>query len=61
MEYYWYKKPASSAPRAVAGGIKAQNKRGAFGQKWWGKQWITTVKEPEVLEILVLGDGLVSI
>jgi uncharacterized Zn finger protein len=55
MEYYWYKKPASSAPRAVAGGIKAQNKRGAFGQKWWGKQWITTLESFDIGERVTRG------
>jgi uncharacterized Zn finger protein len=26
--------------RAVSGGIKAQSKRGAFGERWWAKRWI---------------------
>ena len=29
-----------STPRAVAGGIKAQSKTGAFGTTWWAKKWI---------------------
>ncbi|QDU24214.1 SWIM zinc finger family protein [Urbifossiella limnaea] len=29
-----------SKPRAVAGGIKAQSKAGAFGTTWWAKKWI---------------------
>lgn len=29
-----------STPRAVAGGIKAQSKAGAFGTTWWAKKWI---------------------
>jgi len=32
--------PPASKPRPVAGGIKAQSKRGAFGERWWAKQWI---------------------
>jgi uncharacterized Zn finger protein len=32
--------PAPSKPRAVSGGIKAQSKRGPFGQRWWAKRWI---------------------
>ncbi len=48
MAYYWYKRPASSAPKAVTGGIKAQNKRGAFGMTWWGKEWITTLENFDI-------------
>ncbi len=33
-----------SRPRAVKGGIKAQSKRGKFGQTWWGSQWIDTLE-----------------
>jgi uncharacterized Zn finger protein len=29
-----------SKPKAVAGGIKAQSKAGAFGKSWWAKRWI---------------------
>ena len=55
MEYYWYKRATSSAPKAVTGGIKAQNKRGAFGQTWWGKQWITTLENFAIGERIVRG------
>lgn len=27
-------------PRLPADGIKAKNKRGEFGESWWGKRWI---------------------
>jgi uncharacterized Zn finger protein len=38
----WYRKPK---PRIkVRGGIKAQSKRGAFGQSWWAKRWIATLE-----------------
>ena len=55
MAYYWYKKATSSTPKAVTGGIKAQNKRGAFGQTWWGKEWITTLESFEIGERITRG------
>lgn len=55
MEYYWYKRPTSSAPKSVTGGIKAQNKKGAFGQTWWGKQWITTLEHFNIGERITRG------
>jgi len=56
MVLYWYKRPAtSSAPKAVTGGIKAQNKRGAFGTTWWGKQWITTLEHFNIGERITRG------
>lgn len=33
-----------SRPRSVKGGIKAQSKRGPFGQTWWGRRWIDTLE-----------------
>src|SRR5262245_21123024 len=48
-EYEWYPK---SRPRKAKGGIKAQSKRGDFGQNWWAKRWI------EVLESFNLGARL---
>ena len=41
-----------SVPRATKGGIKAQSKRGAFGQSWWAKRWI------QVLESFHIGGRL---
>jgi uncharacterized Zn finger protein len=35
--YGWYR---PSVPKKVDNGIKAVNKRGAFGREWWGKEWI---------------------
>jgi uncharacterized Zn finger protein len=29
-----------SIPKEVKGGIKAQSKRGTFGESWWAKRWI---------------------
>jgi uncharacterized Zn finger protein len=46
----WY--PPKSQPRRAKGGIKAQSKRGAFGQTWWAKRWI------EVLESFNIGARL---
>ncbi len=36
--------PPRSRPRKVAGGIKAQSKRGQFGQSWWAKRWIAVLE-----------------
>ncbi len=40
--YYDYFKP--SIPRSVKGGIKAQSKRGGFGENWWAKRWIAVLE-----------------
>lgn len=36
--YYGYFPP--SKPKTAKGGIKAQSKRGAFGESWWAKRWL---------------------
>lgn len=42
-DYGWgYFRP--SKPRAAKGGIKAQSKRGGFGQSWWAKRWIAVLE-----------------
>ena len=41
-----------SVPRKAKGGIKAQSKRGSFGESWWAKRWI------EVLESFEIGKRL---
>src|SRR5262249_24924704 len=33
-----------SRPRKAKGGIKAQSKRGAFGQSWWAKRWLAVLE-----------------
>jgi uncharacterized Zn finger protein len=38
----WF--PPPSRPRRVAGGIKAASKRGAFGERWWAKRWISVLE-----------------
>ena len=34
--------------RAVKGGIKAQSKRGAFGESWWAKRWIAVLESFDI-------------
>jgi uncharacterized Zn finger protein len=41
-----------SRPRQARGGIKAQSKRGSFGESWWAKRWI------QVLESFQIGARL---
>jgi len=45
---YDYYPPA----REAKGGIKAQTKRGAFGESWWAKRWV------QVLESFQIGERL---
>ena len=40
--YYDYFEP--SRPRAVQGGIKAQSRRGTFGESWWARRWIAVLE-----------------
>lgn len=42
----WYYRDyyTPAAPREVKGGIKAQTKRGSFGQSWWAKRWIAVLE-----------------
>ena len=37
-----------SRPRAARGGIKAQTKRGGFGQSWWAKRWIGVLENFDI-------------
>jgi len=44
---YWdYFEPTK--PRAVKGGIKAQSKRGAFGESWWARRWIAVLESFDI-------------
>ena len=36
-DYSFFKR---SVPREAKGGIKAQSKKGGFGESWWAKRWI---------------------
>ena len=40
-DFYFFK---PSVPRHVKGGIKAQSRRGAFGESWWAKRWISVLE-----------------
>jgi len=42
----WYDYPyfKPSIPRQVKGGIKAQSKRGTFGESWWARRWIAVLE-----------------
>src|SRR5271154_3618369 len=50
MRRYWdfYPRYPKSRPRAAKGGIKAQTKRGAFGQSWWAKRWIAILESFDI-------------
>ena len=44
-DYYdYYPRYPASRPLEAKGGIKAQTKRGAFGQSWWAKRWIAVLE-----------------
>ena len=53
FDHYWHYPP--SAPRKVKGGIKAQSKRGDFGQSWWAKRWIAVLESFEIGQRLARG------
>ena len=41
--FFWrHRKP--SIPREARGGIKAQSKRGTFGESWWARRWIAVLE-----------------
>lgn len=44
---YWWNYTRTK-PRAVKGGIKAQSKRGTFGQSWWAKRWISVLESFDI-------------
>ena len=46
----WYHYPyfERSIPRATKGGIKAQSKRGTFGESWWARRWITVLESFDI-------------
>ncbi len=52
MSFWYYR---STGPREVKGGIKAQTKRGAFGQSWWAKRWINILDDFNIDERLARG------
>jgi uncharacterized Zn finger protein len=44
MSWYYREFYPRSRPRAAKGGIKAQSKRGRFGESWWAKRWIAVLE-----------------
>jgi uncharacterized Zn finger protein len=42
--WYYRNYYTPSPPREVKGGIKAQTKRGSFGESWWAKRWIAVLE-----------------
>jgi uncharacterized Zn finger protein len=44
----YYPRFPRSRPRAAKGGIKAQSKRGQFGQSWWAKRWISVLESFDI-------------
>ncbi|AGA28577.1 SWIM zinc finger family protein [Singulisphaera acidiphila] len=41
---WWNDRYPPSRPKKAAGGIKAQSKRGGFGESWWAKRWIKVLE-----------------
>ncbi|MGH9663268.1 MAG: SWIM zinc finger family protein [Bryobacteraceae bacterium] len=39
-----FRYPPRARPRQAKGGIRAQSKRGSFGQSWWAKRWIAVLE-----------------
>src|SRR5947209_19536270 len=46
----WYDRDfyPRSQPRKAKGGIKAQAKRGQFGQSWWARRWIAVLESFDI-------------
>src|SRR5439155_15240694 len=44
-----------SRPRAAKGGIRAQSKRGTFGESWWAKRWIEVLESFQISGRLARG------
>jgi uncharacterized Zn finger protein len=42
---YYFPRPR---PRVAKGGIKAQSKRGTFGESWWAKRWIAVLESFDI-------------
>lgn len=37
-----------SRPRAARGGIKANSRRGSFGQNWWARRWLAVLESFQI-------------
>ena len=44
MSWRYHEHFPHSSPKAAKGGIKAQSKRGGFGESWWAKRWIAVLE-----------------
>ena len=54
-EFGYYRYFPVSTPRKVKGGIRAQSKRGDFGQSWWAKRWIAVLESFDIGQRLARG------
>jgi len=43
-DFYFWRRRKPSLPREAKGGIKAQSKRGTFGESWWARRWIAVLE-----------------
>ena len=43
-DFYFWRRRRPSLPREAKGGIKAQSKRGTFGESWWARRWIAVLE-----------------
>jgi uncharacterized Zn finger protein len=43
-DFYFWRHRRPSVPREAKGGIKAQSKRGTFGESWWSRRWIAVLE-----------------
>lgn len=43
-DFFLWRRRKPSLPRAAKGGIKAQSKRGTFGESWWARRWIAVLE-----------------
>lgn len=41
---FWREFYPKSHPRRAKGGIRAQSKRGSFGESWWAKRWVEVIE-----------------
>ena len=45
---WWGEYYPRRTPKKVKGGIKAQSKRGSFGESWWAKRWNQTLESYDI-------------
>jgi len=43
-DFFFWRRRKPSVPREAKGGIKAQSKRGGFGESWWARRWIAVLE-----------------